>query len=291
MELELTYAKKEDVPEAHVELYTEADGKDADGKDSKVWNLTGVKGLVTKVDIDKLNVALGKERTDHKETKKKVAVWGDMDQVKVVKDLEELTELRAAAEAGEGGKDAKEKFEAGVKAAAEARIVAAKAASDREIVDLKKIGVDQTELITGYKTADTVRTIGDDVLKACVVSKVIESARDDVLMNAERVFEINDEGLVLTRDAVGVTPGIAPEIWLSEMQEKRPHWWPTSTGGGAGGGKNDGGFDKNPWSGDHWNLTSQAQAIRENKDKAERMAQAAGTSIGGRRPEASKSKS
>ena len=145
MELELTYAKKEDVPEAHVELYTEADGKDADGKDSKVWNLTGVKGLVTKVDVDKLNVALGKERTDHKETKKKVAVWGDMDQTKVVKDLEELTELRAAAEAGEGGKDAKEKFEAGVKAAAEARIVAAKATSDREIADLKKAGGEKDE--------------------------------------------------------------------------------------------------------------------------------------------------
>ena len=111
-------------------------------------------------------------------------------------------------------------------------------------------------------------------------------------MNSRQVHqfcEINDEGLVLTRDKiVGVTPGIAPEIWLSEMQEKRPHWWPTSTGGGAGGGKGDGGFDKNPWSGDHWNLTSQAHAIRENKAKAERMATAAGTSIGGVRPAASK---
>ncbi len=281
MALELSYDKKEDVPEAHAELYTEADNA---AKDGKVWTLTGINGLVTKVDVDKLNVALGKERTDHKATKEKVKVWGDMDQEKVVKDLAELTELRAAADAGTDAKGDKEKFEVGVKAAAEARIVAAKVTSDREIADLKKIGVEQTDTITGYKNADTVRTIGDDVLKACISSKVIESARPDVLMNAERVFEINDEGLVLTRDQVGVTPGIAAEIWLSEMQEKRPHWWPTSTGGGAGGNKGDGGFDKNPWSNEHWNLTNQAAAIRENKGKAERMAAAAGTSIGAPRP-------
>lgn len=278
MALELSYEKKEDVPEAHAELYTEVDNA---AKDGKVWNLTGINGLVTKGDVDKLNTALGKERTDHKATKEKVKVWGDMDQTKVVKDLAELTELRAAAEAGEGaGKGDKEKFEAGVKAAAEARIVAAKVTSDREIADLKKIGIEQTDTITGFKMADTVRTIGDDVLKACISSKVIESARDDVLMNAERVFEISDEGLVLTKDQVGVTPGIAADIWLSEMQEKRPHWWPTSTGGGAGGGKGDGGFDKNPWSTEHWNLTNQAAAIRADKGKAERMATAAGTKIG-----------
>lgn len=281
MALELSYEKKEDIPEAHAELYTEVDNA---AKDGKVWNLTGINGLVTKVDIDKLNVALGKERTDHKATKEKAKVWGDMDQTKVVKDLAELTELRAAAEAGGDAKGDKEKFEVGVKAAAEARIVAAKVTSDREIADLKKIGVEQTDLIAGFTTANVVRTIGNDVLKACIASKVIETARDDVLMLAERVFEINDEGLVLTKDQVGVTPGIAAEIWLSEMQEKRPHWWPVSTGGGAGGSKGDGGFDKNPWSPDHWNLTAQAQAIKENKGKAERMAAAAGTSIGAPRP-------
>ncbi len=279
MALELTYDKKEDVPEAHVDLYTEVEGK---------WSLTGVNGLVTKTDVDKLNTALGKERTEHKATKAKIAVWGDMDQVKVVADLEELVELRAAAEAGEGGKDAKEKFEAGVKAAAEARINAAKVTSDREITDLKKSGGEKDDIITGFKTADTVRTIGDAVRTASTASKVIPTAVDDVLMLAERQFEINDEGLVLTRDQVGVTPGIAPDIWLSEMQEKRPHWWPVSTGGGAGGGSGGAGFANNPWSPEHWNLTEQGKAIKTDRTKAERMAAAAGTKIGGLRPVAKK---
>ncbi len=279
MALELMYEKKEEVPEAHAELYTETDGK---------WHLTGINGLVTKVDVDKLNTALGKERTEHKATKSKVAVWADMDKEKVTADLAELTELRAAAEAREGGKDDKEKFEAGVKAAAEARIVAAKVVSDREITDLTKVNDDQATEIVGFKSADTVRTIGDAVRLATTAAKVIPTAVPDVLMYAERQFEINDEGLVLTKAQVGVTPGIAPDIWLSEMQDKRPHWWPASTGGGAGGGAGGTGYDKNPWSKEYWNLTDQAKAIRLDHGKAERMATAAGTSIGGKRPVAKK---
>ncbi len=280
MALEIVYDKKEDVPEAHIELYTEVEGK---------WQLTGINGLVTKADVDKLNSALGKERTDHKATKAKVAVWGDMDQVKVVEELAELTELRAAAEAGEGGKDAKEKFEAGVKAAAEARIIAAKVTSDRENADLRKTNDEQATEITDYKKANTDRSVGDAVGKACVAHKVIESAVEDVKMLGERIFEINEDGLVLTKEQVGVTPGIAPDIWLSEMQEKRPHWWPASTGGGSKGGTAGGpSFTNNPWTHEHWNMTEQSKAIREDRTKAERMAIAAGTTIGGVRPAAKK---
>ncbi len=276
MALELIYDTKEEIPEAHVELYTEVDGK---------WSLTGVTGMVTKVDVDKLNVALGKERTEHKATKAKMAVWGDMDQVKVVADLAELTEMRAAAEAGDPDGKGKEKFEAGIKASSEARINAAKVTSDREITDLKKVNGEQAEEIIGFKSANTIRTIGDAVRTAATTSKVIPTAVADVLMLAERQFEINDDGLILTRDQVGVTPGIAPDIWLSEMQEKRPHWWPVSTGGGAGGGSGSGsGFAKNPFTAEHWNLTEQSKAIQLDRDKAVRMATSAGTEIGGKKP-------
>lgn len=276
MALELTYDTKEEVPEAHVELYTEVDGK---------FQLTGINGLVTKADVDKLNTALGKERTDHKATKAKVAVWGDMDQEKVVADLEELTEMRAAAEAGDPDGKGKADFEAKVNATAEARINAAKTASDRTIAELTKTNEDQAGVIVGWETKETGRTIGDEVGKACTASKVIDTAVSDVKMLGERIFEINEEGLVLTKEGVGVTPGIAPEIWLSEMQEKRPHWWPMSQGGGSKGGGNSGtGFPNNPFSGEHWNMTGQAKAINEDRGKAERMALSAGTKIGGPRP-------
>jgi hypothetical protein len=109
---------------------------------------------------------------------------------------------------------------------------------------------------------------------------------DDVLMLGERVFEVTDDGAVVTRDGVGVTPGIAADIWLSEMQDKRPHWWPASTGGGANGGSGNNNFAKNPFSREHWNLTEQGQAIRTDRAKADRMAQAAGTKIGAGLPPA-----
>ncbi len=276
MALELNYDSQDDIPEAHRELFTEKDEK---------WHLTGINVMVTSADVDKLNTALGKERTAHKETKKKVSVWGDMDQAKVVTDLEELTELRAAKEAwDEEDKDGAAKFEAKVEATVKARTATIEAQLNKKVVELETTNGTLSEENTGFKQANVIRTIGDAVRSAAVTAKVIDSAVDDVMMLAERVFEIDDEGKVLTKDQVGVTPGIEADIWLSEMQEKRPHWWPNSTGGGASGGKGNVGFPDNPFTGEHWNLTKQAEAHRADAGKAVRMATAAGTKLGGLRP-------
>lgn len=107
-------------------------------------------------------------------------------------------------------------------------------------------------------------------------------------MLAERVFEVDDEGNVTTKDGVGVTPGIAADVWLTEMQDKRPHWWPQSQGGGAGGSGGGGAGGKNPFSAEGWNLTEQGRLVRENPEKADQMAKAAGTTVGGGRPAAKK---
>jgi hypothetical protein len=73
---------------------------------------------------------------------------------------------------------------------------------------------------------------------------------------------------------------------LTEMQETKTHWWPGSQGGGARGSQGGGGFSgKNPWSAEGWNMTEQGSYLKAHgKDRAEKMAQAAGTSLGGRRP-------
>ena len=103
-------------------------------------------------------------------------------------------------------------------------------------------------------------------------------------MNAERMFEITEEGQVITKDGVGVTPGVAPDVWLSEMQPKRGHWWPASTGGGAKGSKGAN-FASNPWTKENWNMTEQGKILStQGREKAEQMAKAAGTSLGGRKP-------
>ena len=86
------------------------------------------------------------------------------------------------------------------------------------------------------------------------------------------------------REGVGVATGTAPDAWLADMREARPHWWPASSGGGARGSSGAGGFAKNPFSKTGWNLTEQARAVTADRTRAEQMAKAAGTAIGGPRP-------
>jgi len=88
---------------------------------------------------------------------------------------------------------------------------------------------------------------------------------------------------------VGVTPGIAPSIWLTEVQPTRTHWWPAAEGGGATGSGSGTGFTNNPWTRDHWNLTEQGRVITSGgREKADQMAKSAGTVVGAVRPPAPK---
>ncbi len=265
---------EEGVVESFREMYTEKDGK---------FEFTGVIGLKTQADMDRVQEGINKERTDHKATKTRLAAFGELNMEQNTKDLDELTEARVRLEAGEGKID-EGKME---------QIVAARVATNvtpiqRELDAANKTIAEQADQIVGFEHKDTTRTITDAVRKAALAGKVVESALDDVLMLGERIFEVTDTGAVLTRDEVGCTPGIAPDIWLSEVQPVKTHWWPVATGAGANGSGPGVAFANNPFTAEHWNLTHQGAAIKDDHGKAERMATAAGTKIGGPRPVAKK---
>lgn len=279
MALKAIYENQDDIPEQYRDLYSERNGQ---------WELTGIEGVKTQADVDRVQEALNKERKDHKETKDKLKTFDEIDPEQIEKDQQELTELRAKVEAGAGEGFDEEKFNEAVEKVAAARVKTATAPLER---DLEKTQKERDELKASneeFQQKETMRTIGDAVRKAAGNAKVVDSAMDDILMLGERVFEVTEDGTVVAKDGVGVTPGIAPDIWLSEMQDKRPHWWPTSTGGGAGGGQGGGGFANNPFSREHWNLTEQGKLVKEDSAKAERMAKAAGTQVGGGMPPAKK---
>lgn len=129
--------------------------------------------------------------------------------------------------------------------------------------------------------------IADAVRSAVGKSKGFQSsAVEDAITLAERVLEIDDSGNVVTKDGVGVTPGVGADVWLTEIQSKRPHWWGETIGGGASGNRGgaSGYGGNNPWSHDHWNLTEQGRILTTDRKKAEQLAKSAGTSIGGKRP-------
>ncbi len=279
MALNILYETQEEIPEAHRELFTEKDGK---------WELTGITGIKTQDDIDRIQTGLTKERAEHKETKAKLVAFKDVDLEQATKDQVELTELRAKVEAGAGGTFDQEKFDEAVDKLATARAATAAAPLTASLDAMTKERDTLTTENGEFKTDRTNRIISDAVRSAATGVKIIDTAVDDVLLLGEQIFEVNDDGAVLTRDNVGVTPGIAPDIWLSEMQDKRPHWWPVSTGGGAGGSGSGGGFAENPWSPEHWNMTAQGAAVKADRAKADRMAVAAGTTVGGIRPVAKK---
>lgn len=155
---------------------------------------------------------------------------------------------------------------------------------ERERETLRGQVTDLGAMVEQFKSKETQRIICDSVRAAATKLKVTETAIEDATMYGDRLFTVDDSGAVVAKDNVGITPGISPEVWLTDMQSKRPHWWGPSQGGGAGGnrGGNSGGV--NPWTDAHWNMTEQARIYKEDKTKAEQLAKNAGTTIGGLRP-------
>ncbi len=251
-------------------LYTERNGK---------FELTGIEGVKTQADVDRLQTALTKERNDHKGLREKFAPLSNFDITEVVAKLDRFGELEEAAK----GKldDAK------IDEIVGKRITSKLAPVERERENLKGQLGEALKTIESYQTKETQRTISDKVREAATGAKILSEAFDDALLLAERVFELTEDGRVVTKDNVGVTPGIDPSVWFTELQTKRPHWWGPSVGGGGRGSQTPGGAT-NPWSHDNWNLTEQGKVLTANRARAEQLAKAAGTSIGGPRPQARK---
>jgi hypothetical protein len=140
------------------------------------------------------------------------------------------------------------------------------------------------------------KTLSVEVAHARTEAKTLDypGVQDDILNAAEKVFTYDpdrdamvikdkEQGVVFGKD--GKNPKTVTE-WLMEQQEHRRHWWGSTVGGGANGSKGGGsGFDKNPWSAEHWNLTKQGEVMRtRGQTVAESMAKAAGSRIGATRP-------
>lgn len=274
--IESVYDSEEQIPEAFRELYTERRGK---------WELTGVRGIKTQADVDRLQRSLESEREEHRQTKERYRPFselGDLDDVR--QKLDRFPELEALAD----GKVDEGEIEKLVDGRVEGRIRSKLAPLERDMKSLQQERDQLAQENDALKTERTRRTVSDAVTKALNAAKVLPEAHEDALLLAERVFEIAEDGEVITRDQVGVTPGLRPAEWLQEIQERKTHWWPGTTGGGARGGARPGVAlgGPNPWSAKSWNKTEQGRFLREHgEEKAKRAAEAAGTTIHGPRPE------
>lgn len=267
MALNVIHDSIDDIPEAFRELYTEREGKHV---------LTGIGGVKTQEDIDRIHGGLTKEREEHQATREKLAQWRDLDHDDVIAKLDRFKELEIAA------KGNKEEMDAKLEELTEARIGSRLAPVERENRTLKENLEKATTQLEAMKASEKRRTITDEVMTVAGEMKVISGALDDMKLLAGAVFEVTEDGKVLTKENdFGITPGLSPDVWLQEMQDKRPHWWPPSEGGGSkGSGGVSLGGKTNPWSRDGWNITEQAKIIREHgEEKAKQLAKSVGATL------------
>ena len=261
--LKAVYTTQEDIPENFRDLYAEKNGQ---------FEVTGIAGIKTQADVDRVMGTLQRERDEHKATKDKLTQWGDLDHADVLAKLDRIPELELAAK----GKLDDAQIEDLVTKRVEASKNSLLAPVQRDLEKKNKALEELTAQVQEYQAKETRRTIHDTVRKAMVEQKVRPEAQDDVLMWAERLFEIGEDGDVRTRDGVGVHPGLLADQWLTDVQTTKPHWWGQSGGGGARGGDSPGGGN-NPFASN--NMTARMLYIKEHgNEKAEQMARAAGLS-------------
>jgi hypothetical protein len=281
MALEAIYKTKEafeqGVDEGFRGLYSERSGQ---------YEFTGVVGVKTQADVDRVLEGARKERNDHTQTKAErdalkssLGAWAVLKPEEITAKIDGYDALALAAQSA-GTVNADE-----ISKRVQAELTRHTAPLERKITDLTTDLSGATEQITTFQAREKQRAIHDAVRKARIAAKVIDSAEEDALLLAERMFEVDEDGRVTTKEGVGVTPGVEPDVWFTEMQSKRQHWWPESVGGGARGGKGSNGHSTNPWSAKSWNVTSQMAFVREHgEDKAGQMAAMAGSSLGAVHP-------
>lgn len=276
MELELIYETQDLIPTGMEALYSERGGK---------WHLTGVKGMKTQVDIDRMRTGLDKEREAHLETKDKLRAFADVAGGKtpeeIQTELDEIDELRIKAEKGGEGPD-KEKVEELISKRVDREVAKVQRQLDASKTELGEVkaGFDKlTGEVTKRDLHAHLREVGE-------TAKLRDGCVDDFVRYAEGMF-VKDEisGEWISKDEVGVSPGLPAETVLGDLQATRSHWWPESVGAGAKGGKGGGVSGANPWTAANWNITAQTQFMKvHGMDKAKAAAQAAGSSFAATRP-------
>lgn len=279
--LKTLYEKQEDIPAGYEELYTEKGGK---------FELNGIEGVKTQADIDRVQSALTKERTDHKAVKEQLtnftASLGDIDPTTIPALVEERDALKTQVESiTKDGKLDESKVTERINAAVTQAVGPVKrdleAAQRQLVAEQKKTEAESAEK-TKLQANIKQERIRNQIRDAAIAAKVLPTAIEDAVLVGERMFDFTDEGKLITKDGVGVTPGLEPKEWAKDMQTTRPHWWPASQGGGAAGGVGANATGKNnPWSKEGWSVTRQGQMVKElGIEKASAMAARVGATIG-----------
>lgn len=260
--LKMLYDNEADIPEGFAELFTEKDGK---------WALTGVEGMPSNGNVERLESTLKKERKRADDAEKKLKAFeklGDRDIDEVLEQLDEVEELRAKAETSGGDKVTEEAIAKRVETEVKRRTKSLERDLDKARTEAETFKKTSEEHATTIKRSK----VRDEVTRAATQLKMRTDAIEDAVLIAERIFEVGDDGKPLTKD------GDDPSTWLQEQKSKRAFWWPEAVGGGANGsgGQGGGSNGNNPFDKKSPNLTKAGQLMQSDPSKADQMARTAG---------------
>lgn len=251
-QLELSYDSADDIPAGMESLYTEKDGKQV---------LTGVKGMKTQADIDRLQTALTKERNDHKTVRTQLSSLSSYGSIEeITANLDRIPELEAKQGKGDP---------ADIEKIVTARLAPVQRKLDEALTTISE----KDKEIGTYKGEKTKATIADTVRKAAKGLKIRESAIEDAIMFGERVLTIDESGNVVTKENSGVTPFATAEDMLRDILPTRQHWLEDSFGGGSQGGKGGQFSGTDPYSHDGWSITEQMKLMKSDPAKAKKLAE------------------
>jgi hypothetical protein len=262
VKLKAIYEQKDQIPAGFEELYSEKNGK---------FELTGVEGVKTQGDIDRLNGALVSERKEHDATRAKLRSFGDLTPEAIQALVDERDELKIRA--GNASEDK-------INELVEKRIAVRLRPVEKERDDLKTRAQTLEQQIAEATGRETRRSLVDTIRAEASGEKALpvrEGALGDIELIAPMVFEMVD-GKHVTREGnpLGVDPGLDPRAFLETVMTsgKRPNWFKDSQGAGAGGGGHGTPSGKNPFSTENWNLTEIGQIVSKNPAQALRLARA-----------------
>ena len=225
MSIKSIYQDLEEIPEPFRELFTERGGQ---------WELTGIEGIKTQADVDRVTEATRKLRAEVKDLKHKLDAFGSHDPEAIAKAFDELEDLRVSATADPAKAEA---FEAALTERVQTRLKRELGPVQRDLDKLRKesaeTAAERDALRTDIRRSRIHSAIRDAVGRA---KGIRPNVVGDILLVSDSLFELADDGAIVTRDgAQGVTPGLSPDEWLKDQRRTRDFWWMESVGGGANG--------------------------------------------------------
>ena len=277
--LKVQYPSMADVPAEYTALYSETEKGDV--------VLSEVEGLKTQKDIDALTEAKRKETADKAKIAAELAAFKDagVDIETFRKNAELVESQQKQIEAMTTG-EAKD-VQAKIQEAVETQVRQAKKPLEDQITKLVEEGLVSTKKLADTEQKLVNTRIDGELRKAAEKTKALPSSIEDLLNLNRHLFTIDDGENVVTKDIPGVVPNLKPEVFLQDLMTTKPHFWPSSQGGGAtgAGGSVPGHSGPNPFARDYWNETEQGRLLKADPAKALSLAKAAGLKkIGDRHP-------